>query len=296
MPRLRGWREVLAVHRLHFPLPVSYLAYTCWGAAFAGPRHLLDGPVLVTVAATLLALLAALAMNTAADMPTDELDADKAGLAGAARKVGRGRIMAWVAAEAGAALALAAVVAVWLARWAVVLVIAAVVVAHVLYNVEPVRLKRRGFAGPAVFGAGFLAVPGLASYLAVRPELEGSMVPVLAGLCVLGFGRTAWFSVPDHAVDARTGVGTPGARHGPRRTLVVSCLITAAGLALLGSGLWWRYGPGWAAFGVLGEGSFLAGMGALRGPHGSWSRMRMAAAPAALAGDLTLVAIPFLAR
>ncbi|UQS24464.1 UbiA family prenyltransferase [Amycolatopsis thermalba] len=295
MPGLTWWRDVVLVHRLHFPLPLSYLAYACWGAAFADPRHLLGGPVLLTVAATLLVLLAALALNTAADLRTDEQDRDKTALAGAARRIGSGRIFAWAAAEAAAALALGAAVAVWLGRWAALLVITVALAAHLAYNLEPVRLKRRGFAGPAVFGAGFLAVPGLASYFAVRPALERSMVPVLAGLCVLAFGRTAWFSAPDHAADARTGVRTPGARYGPRRTLVISCGVVAAGLALLGCGLWWRYGPGWAVAGVVAEGAFLAGMIALAGPRGSLSRMRRLATPIVLAGDLTLVAIPLLA-
>lgn len=295
MPGLIRRRDVVLVHRLHFPLPLSYLAYACWGAAFADPRHLLDGPVLVAVAATLLALLSALALNTAADLRTDEQDRDKADLAGAAGRMGSRRIFGWACTEAAVALALAALAAVWLGRWPVFVVVAAVVAAHLLYNLEPVRLKRRGFAGPAVFGAGFLAVPGLASYFAVRPALERSIVPVLAGLCVLGFGRTLWFSVPDHAADARSGVRTPGARHGPRRTLVISCVIVAAGLTLLGSGLWWRYGPGWAVGGVLAEGAFLSGMVALYGPRRSWSRMRKLATPAVLVGDLTLVAIPLLA-
>ncbi|ROS37881.1 UbiA family prenyltransferase [Amycolatopsis thermoflava] len=295
MPGLTGWRDVVVVHRLRFPLPLSYLAYAWWGAAFADPRHLLSGPVLVTVAATLLALLAALALNTAADLRTDEQDRDKVDLAGAARRLGSRRIFGWAVAEAAGALALAAVVAVWLGRWAALLVIASALCAHLLYNLEPVRLKRRGFAGPAVFGAGFLAVPGLASYFAVRPALERSMVPVLAGLCVLAFGRTAWFSAPDHAADARSGVRTPGARYGPRRTLAVSCGVVAAGLTLLGAGLWWRYGPGWAVAGVLAEGAFLTGMIALIGPGGSLSRMRKLATPVVLAGDVTLVAIPLLA-
>ncbi|GHE84265.1 hypothetical protein GCM10017786_14810 [Amycolatopsis deserti] len=295
MPGLTWWQDVVLVHRLHFPLPLSYLAYACWGAAFADPRHLLGGPVLLSVAATLLVLLAALALNTAADLRTDEQDRDKTALAGAARRIGSGRIFAWAAAEAAAAIALGAAVAVWLGRWAALLVITAALAAHLAYNLEPVRLKRRGFAGPAVFGAGFLAVPGLASYFAVRPALERSMVPVLAGLCVLAFGRTAWFSAPDHAADARSGVRTPGARYGPRRTLVISCGVVVAGLAVLGCGLWWRYGPGWAVAGVVAEGAFLTGMVALAGPRGSFSRMRKLATPAVLAGDLTLVAIPLLA-
>ncbi|GAB3588050.1 hypothetical protein GCM10027445_68780 [Amycolatopsis endophytica] len=297
MPGLTRWRDVVLVHRLHFPLPLSYLAYACWGAAFAtaDPRHLFSGPVVVTVVATLLALLAGLALNTAADLHTDAHDRDKAALAGATRRFGSRRIFGWAAAEACTALVLAVAVALCLGRWAAVLVVATALGAHVLYNLEPVRLKRRGFAGPAVFGAGFLAVPGLASYFAVRPSLERSMVPVLAGLCVLAFGRTTWFSVPDHEADSRTGVRTPGARYGPRRTLVISCVLVATGLALLGAGLWWRYGPGWALAGMVAEGAFLGGMAALAGPRRSLSRMRRLATPVVLVGDLTLVAIPLLA-
>jgi len=297
VPGLIGWRDVVLVHRLHFPLPLSYLAYACWGAAFAAadPRHLVSWPVLLTVVATLLALLAGLALNTAADRRTDAEDRDKTALAGAGRRIGAPRIAAWAAAEGATALALALVVALRLDRWPPLFVVAAVLAAHLLYNVEPVRLKRRGFAGPLVFGAGFLAVPGLASYFAVLPALERSMVPVLAGLCVLAFGRTTWFSVPDHAADARTGIATPGARYGPRRALVTACALVAAGLVLLGGGLWGRYGPGWAVTGVVAEGAFLCGMAALAGPRRSWSRMRALGGPAVLLGDLTLVAIPLLA-
>ncbi|MDQ0381914.1 UbiA family prenyltransferase [Amycolatopsis thermophila] len=297
MPGLTGWRAVLLVHRLHFPLPLSYLAYAWWGAAFAAaePRDLIGGPVLVTVAATVLSLLAGLALNTAADVRTDRHDRDKTALTGAAGRFGSRRIFGWAAAEAIAAMVLAAVVALRLGRWAVPVVLAAALAAHLSYNLEPVRLKRRGLAGPAVFGAGFLAVPGMASYFAVRPALEASMVPVLAGLCVLAFGRTTWFSVPDHEADARTGIGTPGARYGPWRTLLVSCGLVAAGLLLLGAGLWWRYGAAWAITGAVTEGAFLAGMTALAGPRRSLSRMRELATPIVLLGDLSLVAIPLLA-
>jgi lycopene elongase/hydratase (dihydrobisanhydrobacterioruberin-forming) len=253
-------RDLLVIHRLEQPLPIMFLCYAGWGSCFAvgDARKLLGGPVLLAVAANLLLILAALALNAAVDTRTDEHDTNKSHLACAALRVGRGRTLRWAATEAATALAAAAAAALWIGRWTLAGIAAATIGLHLLYNVEPVRLKRRGFAGSAALGASLVALPFLLAYGAARAGFEASMWPILTGLTVLATGRAALWSVPDRAADRATGITTPAVRYGARRTLALSCLIMLAGLGLLSWGLWERYGPGWVVPGTAAHIAFLA--------------------------------------
>jgi 4-hydroxybenzoate polyprenyltransferase len=122
---------------------------------------------------------------------------------------------------------------------------------QLLYNLEPVRLKRRGFAGAGVFGLSMATLPCLLSYSAVRSGFEPAVWPTFASLGVMAIGRTAWWSVPDRIADVATGMAPPTVRYGAARALVLSCVVMGAGLGLLGWGLWWRYGPAWVPLGVV---------------------------------------------
>jgi 4-hydroxybenzoate polyprenyltransferase len=298
----RQWHDLVVVHRLEYPLPITYLCYAGWGACFATGdiRRFVDAMTLVAIGANLLMILGALALNTAADIRTDDRHREKRYLARAALRIGRRRTLRLGVVELAAGLALAVVVSAETGRWAVAGLAAAAGVLHLLYNVEPVRLKRRGLAGPVALGGSVVGLPFLLSYCAVRPGLEASAWPVLAGVTVLAIGRTSWWSVPDRAADTATGITTPTVRHGAVATLTLSCLILAAGVIMLGWGLWWRYGPGWMAAGTLPHFAFLAGALATRRRAAgrtppSATIMRRHAMPVAAIGELAVAVLPFVA-
>jgi 4-hydroxybenzoate polyprenyltransferase len=300
VPRL-AWRDLVVIHRLEFPLPVTYLCYATWGACFAtgDAGRLADGPILLAFVANALLILAGLALNVAADVRTDELHRDKSYLAGAVRRVGRRRVYGLAAAEAVAGLGCAVAVSVATGRWTVT-VAATALGMHLLYNVEPIRLKRRGFAGPAVFGMSVVGLPFLVAYCAARPDLEPRVLPILAGLTVLAIGRTAWWAVPDRVADTASGIATPPVRYGPARALALACLILLAGLVLLGWGLGWRYGLPWVAPGIAAHAAFLAAaiaLAARTSDHAlpSAVRMRRKGMTLVMVGEVTLTGLALVA-
>lgn len=297
----QAWRDIVVIHRLEYPLPVTYLCYAGWGACFAisDGQHSIDAVVLLAITANTLIIVAALALNTAVDIHTDERHRDKSYLASAVLRFGRERTLRWAATEMAAGLAFAVAVSVWTGRWAITGIATVTIVLHLLYNVEPARLKRRGLAGPAVFGVALVGMPCLLSYYcAVQSGFEESVWPIIGGLGVLAIGRTVWWSVPDRVADSATGIATPTVRCGAVPALALSCLIVLAGLNLLGWGLWWRYGAAWVVPGTAAHGVFLAGMLALllrpisdRTLPNAVS-MRRRVMPLVMIGDVVLAVIP----
>lgn len=286
------FRDVLAIHRLEFPFSVNYLCYASWGACFAvgAAEQLLDLPVLGAVVVNLLLIVAAMALNTAADVRTDEQHREKRHLAGATRQFGRDRAVRWAATETTVAILLAGLVAVWAACPAVVATAAAIIVIQVLYNVEPVRLKRRGLTGVAAFCVSLTVLPFLLSYWAVRPEVDAPNWPIVGGLWMLAVGRMTLWSVPDLAADTTTGMRTPVVRYGPAGAVALSVTVVLAGLVLTGWGLWWRFGPALALPLVALQGAFLTGSVAP-----SSRRIRRWAMPPVTIGTVALTITPLIA-
>lgn len=288
------WRDIVVIHRLEFPFPVSYLAQASWGACLAvtSAGQLLDAPALLAIVANLLLVTAGLALNTAVDVRTDSRHQDKHYLASAVTRFGRDRALRWATTEMAGALALAILVTSWTGHWLVAGSAIVIVVLHLLYNVEPVRVKRRGFLGVAVFGLSVVTMPCLLSYGAIRSTVDGSVWLIAVGLGVMAAGRTVWWSVPDRAADIATGMATPTVRHGAVRALASACLIMAAGMVLLGWGLWWRYGPAWALAGVAMYGAFLGiALTRLRREMPSAVLLRKRAMPLVMVGDVLVVLI-----
>jgi 4-hydroxybenzoate polyprenyltransferase len=300
VPRLT--RDAVTVHRLEFPYPINYLCYAGWGACFAAgaPGRLLDADALAAVLANLLLIVAGLALNTAADVRTDARHRDRGHLAGAALRLGRDRVVRWAGLELIVALALAGLVAARSERPLVAVAAALVIVLQMLYNTEPVRLKRRGLPGVAAFCVAVIVLPFLLSYWAVRPDLDPPVRLIVAGLAALAIGRMTLWSIPDLAADASTGMGTPSVRHGPGRTLALALAVMIAGLALTGWGLWWRYGPVWAVILVAVQGTFLPGAAALLRhaddpATASSVRIRLRAMPPVMIGQVALAIVPLIA-
>jgi lycopene elongase/hydratase (dihydrobisanhydrobacterioruberin-forming) len=241
-------RDVLAVHRLEFPFPVNYVCYASWGACFAAGdvAALADPAVAAAVVANLLLITAGLVLNTAADVRTDERHREKRYLARAARRFGTGTLIGAAVAEAAAGLLLACLAAVWAGRPLVAVTAVVIIVTQVLYNVEPVRLKRRGLTGVAAFCVAEVVLPFPLSYWAVRPDVAAACWPIVAGLGILSIGRMTQWSVPDRAADVSTGIETPSVRYGQTGAMSRAVALMIAGLVLAGWGLWWRFGVLWA--------------------------------------------------
>lgn len=250
----RQWaRDVTLVHRLRFPSLVNYLCYSAWGACYAVADlgHLLTTPVLGAIAANMLLILAALVLNTTVDVHTDERDPGKHGIAATARRWGHRRCLWWAATETMLGLILAVMVASSTHHWLVAVAAGLIIVSHTLYNLEPMRLKRRGLAGPAVIGLSFGFLPCLVSYSSIQPTVDNPLWPIFIGLGLLAAGRMIWRSIPDRDADRATGISTPAVRYGINRTLTTAYAVGVAGLGTLGWGLSWQYGSTWALAGVV---------------------------------------------
>lgn len=298
-----GIRDIIVIHRLEYPFPISYLCRAIWGACYAvsDVRELLGPPVLIASMANLMLLVAALALNTAVDIRTDQRHQEKNYLAAAVLRFGRGRALRWSATEMVAALVLVAVVAAWLNRWLLVGIAAVIIVLQLLYNLEPVRLKRRGLVGPLAFCVAAVVLPCLLSHCVVRPEIDTSAWLIFVGFGVVAVGRMVWWSVPDLVANAATGMRTPVERYGATRSLALSCLIMLAGLSLIGWGLWIRYGLVWVVAGVAAHSVLLGG--ALRllartsgsGAFPSSVHMRRTSMSWVAIGEVVLAILPLVA-
>ncbi|HET9142824.1 UbiA family prenyltransferase [Actinophytocola sp.] len=287
MPALA--RDLAAIHRLEFPFSVNYLCYATWGAAVAAgdPARLADPAVPAAVIANLLLIVAALALNTAADTRTDTRHPERSAVAAALRRVGRRRVIGLATAELAVALLLAGAVAAGTGRPMILAAAVLAVVLQVLYNLDPVRLKRRGLPGVVAFCAAVFVLPFLLAHWAVRPGVDPASWPVAGGLGILAVARMTLWSVPDRAADTAAGLGTPAARHGPAGAAALSLTAFVTGLTLTGWGLWRQYGLGWAVPLVTLQ-AWPASTAAtvLRHPHSptdSWHLRHRAFPPATLA-------------
>jgi 4-hydroxybenzoate polyprenyltransferase len=253
------WRDVVRIHRLEYPFPVNYLCHAVLGSCYAASdvRQLFTAPVLFSIIANLLSIVGGNPLNAAVDVSTDAHNQGKRDIAQAALRLGRNHAMSWTAVEMTFALAVATATSLWLDRALIAIAVALTIALCLLYNFEPVRLKRRGLANPLTIGMTTGMLPSLVSYTAVRPSLTVSMWLIFIGLGTLVAGRALWWTVPDHIGDKATGMTTPTVQYGTSQAIFIACVTTVAGLGLLSWGLWWRYGPLWALLGVATSGVFL---------------------------------------
>lgn len=295
-------RDLHRVHRLEYPFPIAYLCHALWGACFAATSlgQLLRVPVLVAVAANLITLVAQNVLNAAMDIPADSRTPGKSGVARAAMRLGTGPLIRWAALEMALALLLAVASAAYLGRPLVAVGVAAGIVVEGLYNLEPVRLKKRGMANPISLGLHFSFLPCVSTFNAVRPDFPGFVWPLFCGLWLLLIGRTLWWSLPDAAADRAAGLSPPAVRYGLTRALALASAASAAALALIAWGLWWDLGPLAAALGTATSGVFLVGKvrmsrmtgrgaGTLRSLHES--RMRARTLVYVVSADLFLLVL-----
>jgi 4-hydroxybenzoate polyprenyltransferase len=300
---VNGWRDVLRVHRLEYPFPVHYLSHAALGACYAASdvQKLFTGPVLFCVRANLLSITGGNPLNAAVDISTDAHTQDKRDIAQATLRLGRHHAMSWAATEMLLALAAAIAISLWLDRALIAVGVALTIALCLFYNLEPLRLKRRGLANPITIALTTGPLPSLVSYSAVRPDLTASTWLIFIGLGALITGRALWWTVPDQISDRATGMTTPTVQYGALQAVVIACNATVVGLGLLGWGLWWRYGPLWALLGVAINGPFLLSKLALlrRLSHNSppnSRQLRRRDLSSVMIADIVLALLPLAAR
>jgi 4-hydroxybenzoate polyprenyltransferase len=256
---MNRWRDVVRVHRVEYPFPVNYLCHAALGACYGASdvQQLFTTPVLLSVIANLLSMVGGNPLNAAVDVSTDAHNRGKRHIAQATLRLGRHHAMSWTAVEMTFALAVATAISWWLDRVLIAAAIALNITLCLLYNLEPVRLKRRGLTNPLTIGVTYGTLPSLVSYTAVRPNITGPIWLIFIGVGTLITGRALWWTVPDQIGDQATGMRTPTVQYGAFQAIVIACVTTVAGLGLLGWGLWWRYGLLWALLGVAASGAFL---------------------------------------
>jgi lycopene elongase/hydratase (dihydrobisanhydrobacterioruberin-forming) len=298
-----GWRDVLRIHRLEYPFPVHYLCHAVLGACYAASnvQQLFTGPVLLCIIVNLLSIVGGNPLNAAVDISTDAHTQDKRGIAQAALRLGRRQVMRWTTAEMIVALVAATAISLWLDRTLIVVGITWTIALCLLYNLEPIRLKRRGLANPITIALTYGPLPSIVTYSAVRADLTASAWLIFIGLGVLITGRALWWTVPDRVSDKATGMTTPTVRYGASQAMRISCDATAVGLGLLGWGLWWRYGLLWALVGAAVNGPFLLSKLALlrRLPQNSLpnsTQLRRHDLSWVMIADIVLVLLPLVAR
>jgi len=297
------WRDVVRIHRLEYPFPVHYLCHAVLGACYAASdvQQLFTGPVLLSIIANLLSIVGGNPLNAAVDISTDTHTHGKRDIAHAVLRLGRRHAMSWTATEMTLALAAATATSLWLDRPLIAVGVALTIALCLLYNLEPVRLKRRGLVNPITIGLTMGPLPSLVSYSAAQSTLTVSVWLVFIGLGALITGRALWWTVPDRIGDKVTGMTTPTIQYGPFRAIVIACVVTVAGLSLLGWGLWWRYGPLWALLGVAVSGPFVLSKLALLRRFSddalpNHAQMRRRDLSSVMIADILLVLLPLAAR
>lgn len=290
--------DLCRVHRLEWPFPIAYLCHCLWGAGYAATTlgQVTRAPVTLALLANVIPLVAQNVLNAAMDVSVDTRAPGKAPIAQAATRLGRARLIALAAVEMAIALLLAVGVAIHLGRPLVALTVAAGILVEFLYNLEPVRLKKRGLANPVSLGLHFSVLPFLSTFYSVRPDTPRFLWPLVLGLWLLLIGRTLWWSLPDHAADRAAGLSPPAVRHGPGRALLLAGTATGCALVLIAWGLTWSLGPlpaltGTAACGVL----LISELRLVRsgGPHTLHeTRMRRRTLTYVVGADVLLVLLP----
>ncbi len=290
-------RDWVRVHRLEYPFPVIYLCHALWGAAYAAssPADLARPLVVVAIVANLIPLVAQNLLNGAFDVEADARTPGKGGIAVATLRLSRTRVITVAFIEMAVALGLASLV-----NPLTFAMVALGVAIELAYNLEPIRLKRRGVLNPIALGVHFSLLPCIGTYAALRTDFPVWVLMVFGGITLLLIARTLWWSVPDLRADKASGDRSLAVRHGARRAWLIACMVTAVGLVAIGGGLWWRYGAGWALFVVLVCSMFLVdklmtlrGLSDTRLPHEK--RMRRVSLSFVLVADVVLVLVPLVA-
>lgn len=243
---------LMRIHRIEF-----YAGYliTGWGSIIgaADEQALLRPATLCTFLLSAILRTAMHVLNSVVDVRTDPHDHAKTSISSAMGLLGRRTVLTIFWIEASLASLLAAGVAVLAHRPLVLVAALAFLTVLVLYNVEPVRLKRRGYANGIALGLSYGMLAAWLGFAAVEsPATPGASWLLLSGIGIFMTALALWYSAPDAAADLAAGLATPVAHHGVTKILHVSSALLVLACVLLGWGFTTRYGPGWAFVGVAG--------------------------------------------
>ena len=247
------WSAIKTLHRLEVG-PV-YFFVLIWGMTVAArqPSDLWSVPAILAFLINGLSLFSGFVLNNYSDYPIDRRSQIKGYVADAVERVGRSRTLVLYWVEQAITVVAAVAVSLLLHNWAFVVVKLAGIVSGMMYNGEPVRLKRRGIWNPVIFFIRFGFVPGMIAYLAVHDGVIGTGGwMLLIGASLLMFSRGFWNSVSDTAEDRAEEIVTPSVRYGPMTAMRFAVVILVPACVLVGSGLWLLLGPVYAIFGVAG--------------------------------------------
>lgn len=254
------------LHRLEPPFGVHYVCAASWGACYATR---FDLAVVVAVLANLVAIVSGNPLSAFVD-----------GEAPAVREVGARKVLALVVFEMVFALALAVAVS-----WRVAAGVGLILVLHLARSLEPVRLERRGCAGPVALAIATGLLPSVTAYSSAGGQPDPAVWLLFSGTAALTTARALWSAVPDRA-DAQAGA----VLHRTRHAVDAAAQLTAGGLLMVGGGVWFRFGPFWAAAGVVACSAFLL----VRELPTARQRARYSAS-AAVMSTIVLAVIPSLA-
>ncbi|MGW6449959.1 UbiA family prenyltransferase [Lentzea sp. NPDC055074] len=255
------------LHRLEHPFGVHFVCAASWGACYATR---FDLAVVIAVIANLVAIVSG-----------NPLDAYADGEARAVREVGARRVLALAIFEMVFALALAAAVS-----WRVAAGVGLILVLNLARTLEPIRLKRRGHAGPVALAIATGLLPSITAYSSAGGRPDPAVWLLFSGSAVLATARALGWAVPGRAGGARTSAVARRTRH----TVDTTTRLTVAGLLMVGGGVWFRFGPFWAAAGVVACSAFL-----LARDLPTARQQERCGTSAAVASTIVLAAIPSLA-
>jgi 4-hydroxybenzoate polyprenyltransferase len=247
---------IAAIKTLHrFEVGPIYFFVLIWGMFVAArrPSDLWSAAAILALFINGLSLFSGFVLNNYSDYPIDRRSKIKGYVADAVERVGLRKTFALYWTEQALTVAAAAAISMLLHNWLFVVVKLAGIVSGMMYNAEPVRMKRRGIWNPIMLSIRFGFVPGMIAYFAVHGGTIGvGGWLVLLGVTLLSFSRGFWNSVSDTDEDRAENILTPAVRYGPRAAMTGAVASLVPACALIAAGLWLLLGPLYALVGVAG--------------------------------------------
>lgn len=246
---------IAAIKTLHrFEVGPMYFFVLIWGMFVAArePSDLWSVAAILAFFINGLSLFSGFVLNNYSDYPIDRRSQIKGYIADAVERVGLRKTLALYWIEQALTVAAAVAVSVLLHNWLFVVVKLAGIVSGMMYNGEPVRMKRRGIWNPIMLSIRFGFVPGMIAYLAVHGTIGIGGWVLLLGGTVISFSRGFWNSISDTDEDRAENILTPAVRYGPRAAMESAVASLVPACVLVGAGLWLLLGPLYALAGVTG--------------------------------------------
>jgi 4-hydroxybenzoate polyprenyltransferase len=246
---------VAALKTLHrFEVGPIYFFVLIWGMFVAADRasDLWSAAAILALLINGLSLFSGFVLNNYSDYPIDRRSRIKGYIADAVERIGLRKTLAMYWIEQAVTVAAAAAVSELLHNWLFVVVKLAGIVSGMMYNAEPMRMKRRGLWNPIMVSVRFGFVPGLIAYFAVHGTISAGGWVILLGATLLSFSRGFWNAVSDTDEDRAEDIRTAAVVYGPRAAMVSAVVSLVPACALIAAGLWVLLGPWYAVAGVSG--------------------------------------------